>query len=242
MKKSAAIVAMAGLCLSGMASATVYSYSVDNPSGSTGAGDITRFSATYDDVSENLSWSTTIREQNGFLADGFWLVLSDGENPKNDVNEYAILYGDIASGNISAYAYNGVNSASSWQTPGDHIETLVGILSVDDSVANQRTFGFSLDGTNINAHDPDNSLVATDDWDGVSFGPKIGIWFHAVVFDGLGAAYDLQNKLTSFDYSRQSWYDTSMKDTSVVPVPAAVWLFGSALLGLAGFSRRRKTT
>ena len=27
---------------------------------------------------------------------------------------------------------------------------------------------------------------------------------------------------------------------SAVPVPAAVWLFGSGLLGLAGFSRRRK--
>jgi len=28
---------------------------------------------------------------------------------------------------------------------------------------------------------------------------------------------------------------------AVVPVPAAVWLFGSALLGLAGYSRRKKT-
>ncbi len=27
---------------------------------------------------------------------------------------------------------------------------------------------------------------------------------------------------------------------SVVPVPAAVWLFGTALIGLVGFSRRRK--
>jgi hypothetical protein len=28
---------------------------------------------------------------------------------------------------------------------------------------------------------------------------------------------------------------------SAVPVPAAVWLFGTALLGLVGFSKRRKT-
>jgi hypothetical protein len=27
---------------------------------------------------------------------------------------------------------------------------------------------------------------------------------------------------------------------STVPVPAAVWLFGTALIGLAGFSKRRK--
>ncbi len=29
-------------------------------------------------------------------------------------------------------------------------------------------------------------------------------------------------------------------DTSVVPIPAAVWLFGSGLLGLIGFSKRKK--
>ena len=30
-------------------------------------------------------------------------------------------------------------------------------------------------------------------------------------------------------------------DVTVVPVPAAVWLMGSAFLGLAGFSRKRNT-
>lgn len=29
-------------------------------------------------------------------------------------------------------------------------------------------------------------------------------------------------------------------DTTVIPVPAAVWLFGTALIGLVGFGRRRK--
>lgn len=32
----------------------------------------------------------------------------------------------------------------------------------------------------------------------------------------------------------------AMADVGVVPVPAAVWLFGSALLGLIGYNRRRK--
>ncbi|MCW9057201.1 MAG: VPLPA-CTERM sorting domain-containing protein [Gammaproteobacteria bacterium] len=37
------------------------------------------------------------------------------------------------------------------------------------------------------------------------------------------------------------WIGTYMvRDTTVVPVPAAVWLFGSGLIGLAGFARRKK--
>jgi hypothetical protein len=31
-------------------------------------------------------------------------------------------------------------------------------------------------------------------------------------------------------------------DVSVIPIPAAVWLFGTALIGLVGFSKRRKAT
>jgi len=33
---------------------------------------------------------------------------------------------------------------------------------------------------------------------------------------------------------------SSLNTTSVVPVPAAVWLFGSGLIGLVGFARRKK--
>ena len=39
----------------------------------------------------------------------------------------------------------------------------------------------------------------------------------------------------SLDYS-----ELTLRDVPAVPVPAAVWLFGTALLGLAGFSRRKK--
>lgn len=47
----------------------------------------------------------------------------------------------------------------------------------------------------------------------------------------LGTAFDsfAGNSFTSFSY-----------EVSAVPVPAAVWLFGSGLLGLVGMARRRK--
>ncbi len=42
--------------------------------------------------------------------------------------------------------------------------------------------------------------------------------------------------------NRKEWGSFLVRDNNLspVPVPAAAWLFGSALLGFAGFSRRRK--
>ena len=45
---------------------------------------------------------------------------------------------------------------------------------------------------------------------------------------------------TSFDNFQSNWRLEGVMSTSAVPVPAAVWLFGSGLLGLAGVARRRK--
>ena len=39
----------------------------------------------------------------------------------------------------------------------------------------------------------------------------------------------------------ESWYGSWVSDSyTVVPIPAAVWLFGSGLIGLAGMARRKK--
>ena len=58
--------------------------------------------------------------------------------------------------------------------------------------------------------------------------------------DGIGGS-----PLTSGPYStyNQNYDFTSLTVTNIsaVPVPAAVWLFGSGLLGLAGLARRRRT-
>jgi len=40
-------------------------------------------------------------------------------------------------------------------------------------------------------------------------------------------------------YGDQLIFETATVNVSAVPVPAAVWLFGSGLIGLAGFTRRR---
>jgi hypothetical protein len=44
------------------------------------------------------------------------------------------------------------------------------------------------------------------------------------------------NKTTSLGLA----FDNFSPSTAAVPIPAAAWLFGSGLLGLAGMARRKK--
>jgi hypothetical protein len=50
----------------------------------------------------------------------------------------------------------------------------------------------------------------------------------------------LGDRGTDFSDAPTSWLFATFTP-SAVPVPAAVWLFGTALIGLAGFSKRRKS-
>ena len=69
------------------------------------------------------------------------------------------------------------------------------------------------------------------------------------IFDGLGGTNDFQlftfdsswNNLTRVEFDSTAYsLDNIQLDVNPVPVPAAVWLFGSGLIGLAGFARRKK--
>jgi fumarate reductase subunit C len=44
------------------------------------------------------------------------------------------------------------------------------------------------------------------------------------------------------DYQASIYGIFMVREATVVPVPAAVWLFASGLLGLVGIARRRKTS
>lgn len=45
---------------------------------------------------------------------------------------------------------------------------------------------------------------------------------------------------TQFEGFSINFSELSIETVSVVPVPAAIWLFGTALMGLVGYSKRRK--
>lgn len=46
---------------------------------------------------------------------------------------------------------------------------------------------------------------------------------------------------TDYDYLTDTYSQIVVQDLSAVPVPAAVWLFGSGLIGLAGLAKRKKS-
>jgi len=53
----------------------------------------------------------------------------------------------------------------------------------------------------------------------------------------ISCAIDAENDYGRIDFAQGEWVVT---EVSAVPIPAAVWLFGSGLIGLAGFARRKK--
>lgn len=177
--------------------------------------------------------------------DGFWLVVSAGQNPKTHATEYAILYGDRAADRITAYTYDGQNSSRSFQD-GTKLATYENAFSTSGGMTL-----FSLDVADINA------AYDTPDWQGVQFGPETGIWFHQTA--GTEFTYDDAGDITSFGFDNQVWLDTSLQGTNVrtcrhagqyycgtsttptgggsVPAPGGLALI---LIGLAGFGMRRK--
>jgi hypothetical protein len=188
--------------------------------------------------------------------DGFWLVVSSGMNPKTNVNEYAVLYGDRAANRITAYNYNGENNPDSYQTG-----TLLGTFDNAFADGGQHArYGydmtmFSIDVAGI------NSAFAGADWDGVQLGEQAGIWFHQTA--GTDVTYGADGSITGFGYDTQMWLDaafdtTFVRDNSIcdtratyycgtataasngggsVPAPGGLALL---LMGVAGMGMRRK--
>ena len=54
-----------------------------------------------------------------------------------------------------------------------------------------------------------------------------------------GSGFDATDATWTFSTTSLTGYSMSVSTVSVVPVPAAVWLFGSGLIGLVGVARRK---
>lgn len=236
-KSSIAVAALSVVCAIAPAQAAVFTFEDNHPVSRDGlvvnskAGQYSSIKTSFDDQTNILNWSSTFtrNQTNQALSNGAWLVLSDGENPKNNVDEYAIMYLDATASTVSIYNYNGKNSANSYRYS-DYLGSTA--LNVIENGPDEVTFEFSLDATDIN-----NSTSYGSEWKGIAFSEEIGLWFHDAA--GLHTAYDANGKLLSFVSAKSGWYDTTKAlPTTKVPEPGSLAALG--LVAAAGVTQLRK--
>lgn len=225
-----------GLVGTSQVQASNYTFNIDAPDGSSNAGNILNANTSYNGDSQQFSYSYDITPVSGSdYANSFWLVVSGGDNPKSHASEFPIFYGDLDSGNLYAYVYDGQNGPSSFNSPGEHIQTFNNALSVTDN-GGSRNVNFSIDASGINDHMP---LAGVADWAGIGFEENIGVWFHPAVADIVASG----GQLTTFNTTQTSWYDTAYETATRTNVsePAAALLIIMAMVFFAAHRRRTVT-
>ncbi|MBL8048820.1 MAG: PEP-CTERM sorting domain-containing protein [Chthonomonas sp.] len=246
MNKATAIFILSAISFGTAAQASVYEMSwngqnLPNLGINHDAGKIKKMSTVFDSGTNRLKYEVTLGKSSaGLKANGFWLVVSPGANPKGHANELAIFYYDVSGSNpvLTAYNYNGQNGYTSYQTGTKLLSSknnASSIFSLTNRTEGQdKVLGFDINATAINAHRPASGVQGQ--WTGAKFGSKMGIWMHPV--SGLSTSYNKDGFLKSFNFCKAGWFDGENLKTQVVPEPAsaAILAVGGAFLAF----RKRK--
>lgn len=204
----------------------IYTFSKDLPPGSKNGGEIQNVTTEYNEGTNEFSFSLVIDDPtNGKTSEGFTVAINNGPNPKGHGGEMALFYFDASGANpiVTAYAYNGANTQTSWNDgsaasgtqPADKIVSslnanspFTSITSTIDADGNH-VFSFTMDASVIVDHIPTYGNPA--DWTGLTFDESIGIWLHPSA--DITSSYGQDGFLTSWGYGSKGWYDTSNQTT-----------------------------
>lgn len=155
----------------------------------------------YDEGNE--TYSMKFRSDQG--KDGFWLVVTDGGNPKGDGTSNAILYGDLENNRITAYTYDGENNSNSYETG-----TLLGSYeNVFSSGGQHSIYGYDMTMFSLDVKTLNNSVGS--EFDGVTLGENAGIWFHQSA--GTDFTYGADGSITDYVFENQMWLDRGNDST-----------------------------
>jgi hypothetical protein len=194
-------------------------------------------------VGSHASAATTsyYLDQSNALADGInyaQVTISDGLDGDIDFSVQVLSGAFSVSGTnfgMQSFSFNYDNSLSVLASNISDIDPASWIISQDANAGGGfGKFEFQLDGTGSMRTELLTFSISGVTGDtvfdyatGSTLNPSSGEFFAAHI-----AGFDTTNGVTSAQFAGS---------TPAVPVPAAAWLFGSGLLGLAGIARRRKS-
>lgn len=153
----------------------------------------------------------------------------------------AMIYVGTFSGN------DGINADGSAQLS-DYIDPTVYQLdrvdwddNVDTFTPSQTSGDLTITGTVFKDDEPAEAIAGT--WEYTGDG---SLNYLTMKFDGFFVLWEITDGTTSGNWDARDWssdptYALSHGAGYTVPVPAAVWLFASGLVGLVAVSRRKKT-
>ena len=195
----------------------------------------TDYQAYYDDVA-NLTW---LQDANASVGSAY------------DSGVFPNVAGRMTWANANAWAADlTVNDVGGWRLPDTMLNdpTCSGGSSTGTDCTGSEmgnlffnVFGLHAGFPLSQADGQDNlnlfsNISINDYWSATQTESTSSRAYTFIVYEGYQGTSDISNT-TSADYAR-GWAVHS-GDVSAVPVPAAVWLFGSGLIGLIGFARRK---